>query len=75
MIRSLQTLCLGIAREDCQANHVVALGDTCQSIAAGAGTTVDLILENNPNVNEQCSNIYPGEVCGAESSCAYLLSI
>ena len=41
-------------------------GDTCQAIAAAAGTTVDLILENNPNVNSACSNIHPGEVCGTD---------
>ena len=43
--------------------HVVASGESCQSIAAKAGTTLDLILANNPNVNQRCSNIYPGEVC------------
>ncbi len=43
--------------------HVVAAsGDSCESIAQGAGTTKDIILANNPNVNSLCTNIYPGEV-------------
>ena len=58
----LQVLCLGIVGQDCQVTHVVATGDTCQSIAVAANTTVAILLENNPNVNSQCSNIHPGEV-------------
>ena len=42
--------------------HVVVSGDSCSSIAQIAGTTVDIILANNPNVNSECTNIYPGEV-------------
>ena len=42
--------------------HVVVSGDSCSSIAQIAGTTVDIILANNPNVNSTCGNIYPGEV-------------
>ena len=61
--RSLQTLCLGSFGQVCRETHVVAAGDTCGSIAAGAGTTVDLVLANNPNVDKHCLNIYPGEVC------------
>ena len=59
----LQVLCLAsILDPGCHVTHVVAAGDTCLSIAAAADTTVDTLLENNPNVNSQCSNIYPGEV-------------
>ena len=59
---SLQPLCLGITGQDCQVTHVVVSGDNCQAIAQAAGTTYDIILANNPNVNSQCTNIYPGEV-------------
>ncbi|KAM5538374.1 hypothetical protein V8D89_007976 [Ganoderma adspersum] len=57
-----ESLCLGIVGQDCQVTHVVAPGDTCQTIAAAAGTTVDILLANNPNVNTPCINIHPGEV-------------
>ena len=62
MYLSPQPLCLGITGQDCQVTHVVVSGDNCQAIAQAAGTTYDLILANNPNVNSECTNIYPGEV-------------
>ena len=47
--------------------HVVAEGDNCEAIAQAAGTTTDILLANNPNVDSQCTNIYPGEVlCTAD---------
>ena len=47
--------------------HVVQAGDTCAAIAQAAGTTLDILLANNPNVNPGCSNIRPGEVlCTAD---------
>ncbi|KAI1792003.1 hypothetical protein LXA43DRAFT_371310 [Ganoderma leucocontextum] len=62
-----EPLCLGIVGQDCEVTHVVASGDDCQAIAQAAGTTYDIILANNPNVNSLCSNIYPGEVlCTAD---------
>ena len=57
-----QSLCLGIRGQDCQVTHVVASGDNCEAIALNAGTTFDILLANNPNVDSQCDNIYPGEV-------------
>ena len=59
---SLQSLCLGITGQDCEVTHVVVSGDNCEAIAQAAGTTYDIILANNPNVNSACTNIYPGEV-------------
>lgn len=38
-------------------------GDTCQTISANAGIPVSLLLENNPNINSTCGNMYPGEAC------------
>ena len=57
-----QTICLGIVGQDCTSTHTIATGDFCASIAADAGTNVSTLLSNNPNVNSDCSNIYPGEV-------------
>ncbi|KAI0696864.1 hypothetical protein C8T65DRAFT_663044 [Cerioporus squamosus] len=62
-----EVLCLGIRGQDCQVTHVVQAGDSCEAIAESTGTTFDIILANNPNVDSQCSNIYPGEVlCTAD---------
>ncbi|TBU58632.1 hypothetical protein BD310DRAFT_453789 [Dichomitus squalens] len=61
-LRAGEELCLGIVGQDCEVTHVVANGDTCESIAEAAGTTLDILLENNPNVNSECNNIHPGEV-------------
>ena len=57
-----QKLCLGFAGQDCEITHVVVSGDSCLSIAQATNTTLDIILANNPNVNNACSNIHPGEV-------------
>lgn len=57
-----QPLCLGITGQDCTSIHVVASGDGCWQIATDAGTDLTTLLANNPNVADDCSNIYPGEV-------------
>ena len=57
-----QVLCLGIEGHDCTDTHLVQVDETCEVIAKTANTTVGLILENNPNVNKECTNIYDGEV-------------
>ncbi|KAI0801502.1 hypothetical protein C8Q74DRAFT_496912 [Fomes fomentarius] len=62
-----EVLCLGIRGQDCQVVHVVQLGDTCEAIAQAAGTTLDILFANNPNVASDCTNIYTGEVlCTAD---------
>ena len=61
-----QALCLGITGQDCTSVHVVTSTDTCVSIADAAGTNFSTVLANNPNVNSDCSNIYPGEVRDSE---------
>ena len=48
--------------QDCQDTHTVMSGDTCGLIAQQAGTTLSILLQNNPNINSACTNIYPGEV-------------
>ncbi|CDO76046.1 hypothetical protein BN946_scf184959.g4 [Trametes cinnabarina] len=59
-----ELLCLGIVGQDCDIVDVVQSGDSCAAIADDAGTTLDILLANNPNVNSDCTNIYPGEVNG-----------
>ncbi|KAK0490265.1 hypothetical protein IW261DRAFT_1431179 [Armillaria novae-zelandiae] len=63
-----EVLCLGITGQDCTDTYVVASGDNCVAIAAAEGTTYDILLANNANVDATCANIYPGEVlCVAPS--------
>ncbi|KAG2014277.1 hypothetical protein CC2G_011110 [Coprinopsis cinerea AmutBmut pab1-1] len=57
-----QIICLAREGFDCSPVVTVSEGDTCVSIATAAGITYAKVLENNPNVNEFCSNIYPGLV-------------
>ena len=59
---SAQNLCLGLVGEDCTTVVTVQSGDSCSSIATAAGIPVSTLLANNPNVNTNCANIYPGEV-------------
>ncbi|KAF8885619.1 hypothetical protein BD779DRAFT_1428243, partial [Infundibulicybe gibba] len=56
------TLCLALAGQDCQPTHVVEEGDICNDIAADAGITFDQLRANNPNIDDNCLNIYLGEV-------------
>ncbi|KAG6811289.1 hypothetical protein H0H92_008156 [Tricholoma furcatifolium] len=56
-----ETLCLGFQGADCTSVYVVASGDGCDTIATDANATLTTLLANNPNVNADCSNIYPGE--------------
>ncbi|KAF9000448.1 hypothetical protein BDQ17DRAFT_1359634 [Cyathus striatus] len=64
-----EVLCLGLEGQDCDQVSVVQEGDSCWAIATAASITVDTLLDNNPNVATDCSNIYPGEVlCVAPAS-------
>jgi hypothetical protein len=57
-----QNLCLGLVGEDCTTIVVLQTGDSCSSIATAADIPVSTLLANNPNINADCTNIYPGEV-------------
>ncbi|KAI5119466.1 hypothetical protein M0805_007200 [Coniferiporia weirii] len=57
-----EALCLGIIGQDCNVTTVVASGDGCSSIESAAGIPATTLFANNPNVFENCTNIYPGEV-------------
>ena len=53
---------MGVVGQDCTTTHTVVSGDLCTSIASAAGIDASTLLANNPNVNSDCSNIYPDEV-------------
>lgn len=57
-----ETICLGTAGEDCTTTYVVKSGDSCGNIQTQFGLNSTLLELNNPQINEDCSNIYPGEV-------------
>ncbi|KAH7923748.1 hypothetical protein BV22DRAFT_561631 [Leucogyrophana mollusca] len=57
-----EPLCLGITGQDCNVTYIIQSGDDCETIAEGAGIPMSTLLANNPNVNLNCSNIYPEEV-------------
>jgi len=62
-------LCLGTTPDkDCQTTHTVKAGDTCDSVSSAAGTNTTILQHNNPQIDDQCHNIYIGEVlCTATS--------
>ncbi|EIM84050.1 uncharacterized protein STEHIDRAFT_170450 [Stereum hirsutum FP-91666 SS1] len=67
-----ETLCLGLTGQDCTSTAVITSGDSCASIAATAGIADSTLLANNPNVNAECTNIYPNEVlCTASTVISY----
>ncbi|KAF5360166.1 hypothetical protein D9758_011383 [Tetrapyrgos nigripes] len=62
MARAPSPLCLGDLGKDCSTVTVVESGVGCATIVDNAGIALDTLLHNNPNVNADCTNIYPGEV-------------
>ncbi|PAV15808.1 hypothetical protein PNOK_0866600 [Pyrrhoderma noxium] len=67
-LRAGQSICLGLSGKDCQTTQVISSGQTCASIISSAGISLQTLHANNPNVNADCSNIYPGEVLCTSSS-------
>ncbi|KAF8625328.1 hypothetical protein AX17_006870 [Amanita inopinata Kibby_2008] len=57
-----QTLCLGRTGEDCNTTYVVVPNDTCDDIQSRTGVNSTILHLNNPQINEECTNIYIGEV-------------
>jgi hypothetical protein len=57
-----QVICLGIQNADCTATYVVQPGDTCNGIETKNGINSTQLYHNNPNIDENCFNIYSGEV-------------
>ncbi|CAA7269642.1 unnamed protein product [Cyclocybe aegerita] len=57
-----EVLCLGLDGQDCTQVAVVTAGSDCNTIATAAGICFADLLQNNPNIDAQCTNIYGGEV-------------
>ncbi|KAF8148866.1 hypothetical protein B0H34DRAFT_201220 [Crassisporium funariophilum] len=57
-----EVLCLGLVGQDCSTVQVVQSGQGCDTITTAANITFATLVANNPNVNADCTNIYPGEV-------------
>jgi len=61
-------ICIGTLGEDCETTYVVGLGDTCLGIQEAWGINSTILYANNPQINEECDNIYVGEVlCTSET--------
>jgi len=56
------TICLGWTGEDCSTTYVVQLDDTCDDIAYAHNINETIFSQNNPQLNEECTNLYVGEV-------------
>jgi hypothetical protein len=56
------TICLGLTGQDCSDVHVVQSGDICDDIMQKAGINSTMLWGNNPQINQECTNIYTGEV-------------
>jgi len=66
-----ESLCLAKGGKDCTTTYVVVAGDTCDNIASTAGINTTMLAANNPQINADCTDIYPGEVlCTANTAMA-----
>lgn len=57
------SICLGYLGEDCTETYVVQTDDTCEGITGQAGLNSTILTLNNPQIDQDCSNLYIGEVC------------
>ncbi|KAI0339351.1 hypothetical protein BDW22DRAFT_1336613 [Trametopsis cervina] len=57
-----EVVCLGHANEDCSTTYVVQPNDSCEIITSKHGINSTTLWFNNPQINEDCTNIYVGEV-------------
>ncbi|KAG7095098.1 hypothetical protein E1B28_005885 [Marasmius oreades] len=55
-------ICLGYDGEDCTTTYVVKAKDTCDAITQAHSVDITTLLANNPQINDNCDNIYIGEV-------------
>ncbi|TFK61871.1 hypothetical protein BDN72DRAFT_849307 [Pluteus cervinus] len=61
-LSSNTTICLGWTGEDCSTTYTVEEDDTCEGIQTAYGVNSTILYLNNPQINEECDNIYIGEV-------------
>jgi hypothetical protein len=57
-----ETICLGTEGADCQTTYLVTAEDICETVVAKNNINSTMLMVNNPNINDDCTNIYPGEV-------------
>ncbi|KAL1669794.1 hypothetical protein GGF50DRAFT_43540 [Schizophyllum commune] len=57
-----QSYCIGYDAEDCSDVWVVEAQQTCSEITGATGLNQTLLQENNPQIADDCSNLYVGEV-------------
>ncbi|KLO15198.1 hypothetical protein SCHPADRAFT_825133, partial [Schizopora paradoxa] len=57
-----ESLCLGTVDQDCKETYVVQPDDTCDIVAASQGINSTMVRFNNPQIDEECTNLYIGEV-------------
>lgn len=57
------TLCLGHEGEDCSTTHIVQADNTCDGLYSQYNINSTILFANNPQVNQDCANLYIGEVC------------
>lgn len=57
-----QQICLATSGFDCAVVVKVQIGDTCSSIVTTAGISIKMLTYNNPQINDDCTNLYDGEV-------------
>lgn len=55
-------ICLGWLGADCQTTTIVQKDDSCEKIQARSGVNSTILNLNNPQINDDCSNLYIGEV-------------
>lgn len=56
-----QVICLGEAGMDCTKIYTVVAGDTCDWIDEQYGMGLETLYSNNPQINDECTNVYVGE--------------
>jgi hypothetical protein len=58
-----EQICLAsTADEDCTDVYVVKQDDSCDAIASMSNLNSTILRLNNPQINDECDNIYVGEV-------------
>lgn len=57
-----ENLCLGTEGQDCTSVHVVSSGDSCATIQQTYQINSTILMSNNPNVDDECDNLYSGLV-------------
>jgi hypothetical protein len=57
-----ENICLGTTGEDCTETYVIQNADSCASILTQFSLNSTILAQNNPNIDSDCDNIYPGEV-------------